>query len=151
MKDSGWIRLEDSLSAIVERLREGSNANQDTISVSRSHFLGVHTVESRLALCHWNHFAKSRFDSESRGIYRNLISEAEDTTHKGKWSVGDWKNDISKSMASREGELVFLKWWDSCEVVCNWDSTASNGIINRTKTHANHRVEIIGLFCYSGQ
>lgn len=32
-------------SAIVERLREGSNANQDTISVSRSHFLGVHTIE----------------------------------------------------------------------------------------------------------
>lgn len=87
MKDSGWIRLEDSLSAIVERLREGSNANQDTISVSRSLFLGVHTVdiissESRLALCHWNHFAKSRFDSESRGIYKNLTSEAEDTTHK---------------------------------------------------------------------
>lgn len=26
--------------AIVERLREGNNANQDTISVSRSHFLG---------------------------------------------------------------------------------------------------------------
>lgn len=37
--------MEDSLSAIVERLREGSNANQDTISVSRSHFLGVHTIE----------------------------------------------------------------------------------------------------------
>lgn len=114
-------------------------------------YIQLRSLALKAALCHWNHFAKSRFDSESRGIYRNLTSEAEDTTHKGKWSVGDWKNDISKSMASREGELVFLKWWDSCEVVCNWDSTASNGIINGTKTHANHRVEIIGLFCCSGQ
>lgn len=77
---------------------------------------------------------------------RDLISEAEDTTHKGKWSVGDWKNDSGKSMAFREGELVFLKWWDSCEVVCNWDSTASNGNIYRTKTHAKHMAEVIGFF-----
>lgn len=80
--------------------------------------------------------------------YRDLISEAEDTTHKGKWSVGDWKNDSGKSMAFREGELVFLKWWDSCEVVCNWDSTASNGNIYRTKTHANHMAEVIGFFFF---
>lgn len=53
-------------------------------------------------------------------------------------------------MVFREGELVFLKWWDFCEVVCNWDSIVLNGIINRIKIYVNYVVEIIGLFCCSG-
>lgn len=138
--------------AIVERLREGSNANQDTISVSRSHFLGVYTVETISSVSNTvplKPFCQVSFWFREQK-YTDLISEAEDTTHKGKWSVGDWKNYSGKSMAFREGELVFLKWWDSCEVVCNWDSTASNGNINRTKTHANHMVEVIGCFSFYG-
>lgn len=104
----------------------------------------------KVVLCYWNYFVKFRFDLESRGIYRNFIFEVEDIIYKGKWSVGDWKNDISKLMVFREGELVFLKWWDFCEVVCNWDSIVLNGIINGIKIYVNYRVEIIGLFCYSG-
>lgn len=47
-------------------------------------YIQLRSLALKAALCHQSHFAKSRFDSESRGIYRNLISEAEDTTHKGK-------------------------------------------------------------------
>lgn len=58
-------------------------------------YIQLRSLTLKAALCHWNHFAKSRFDSESRGIYRNLISEAEDTTHKGKWSEGDIERTTS--------------------------------------------------------